>query len=78
MSEETIYKIVLFVFKLAFYWPFRILFLLCRWIFEMVQEASWKRRNIKLDEQFAREKREIEQERRSRNTLYAGPQQPDT
>jgi hypothetical protein len=66
-----------FFFKLVFYWPFRILFLLTRWIVERFQDASYAKHVREHDTWVAGLDDQREESRRSRSTLYGGSSQPD-
>jgi hypothetical protein len=66
-----------FFFKLVFYWPFRILFLLGRWLFEKHQERSLENHRREYDQWNAGLEQKAETERKSRSTLYGGSPQLD-
>jgi hypothetical protein len=66
-----------FFFKLVFYWPFRILFLLGRWIVESLQDASAKKRRQEYDAWNAGLERDRDTQRRNQSTLYGGSPQSD-
>ncbi len=77
MSDETLFKIVTFFFKLVFVWPFKLLWIIGNWVYEKNLLARADARQIAFEAEQAASQQKAEEQRRSRNTLYAGSQQPD-
>jgi hypothetical protein len=77
VEDAALFAIVKFFFKLVFYWPFKLLWEIGNWIYDicLIRRAEAHSRRFQSEQTASQQ--QAEQQIRSRNTLYAGSQQPD-
>jgi len=76
--DEAFVGLVKFLFKLVVYWPIKILWFFGSWFIEEAHRWYVRRRGEAHTKRQNEEREQRDLNRRSRNTLYDGPKQPNT